>query len=439
MASALLFCWCVCLSSSAVYAVFTPIYEDTGISFNNLNAGTGYMFLLFGWALLFWQPLALTYGRRPVYLLCLVGTVCMNVWAGYAKSKDTWVGSRILIGVFGAPSEALVEITVADLFFTHQRATYMSVYIIFLFGGQWANIPAGFITDSMGWEWVLFWAAIVNAIGFVVLFFTMEETLYYRTPIIPSRELATTEGSLEGESGVVCDVREKSQFQAQRGLANGSVAAASSYPPPKSYWQKLALYTPLNGRPNHFLKIAFRPFPILQFPIVLFSGFIYGLYLSWFALLNGTVSIFLSSAPYDFAASIVGLTYVAQLIGLYISVPLGGKLGDLLTIYLARRNKGVMEPEFRLWLFTIPLIVGPVGLIVWGVGYAHQIHWIGLLFGMGFSGLVSGLSGTLCCTYVVDSYRELSGECLITMVLIRNTVCAGSPNAYFEKILTLFS
>ena len=94
----------------------------------------------------------------------------------------------------------------------------------------------------------------------------------------------------------------------------------------------------------------------------------------------------------------------------------------MISLRLARRNKGVMEPEFRLWLFALAMIIGPAGLILWGVGYAHGIQWVGLLFGMAFSGLVSGLAGSLCVTYVVDCYRELGGEALITMVLIRNTL-----------------
>lgn len=112
---ALLFTWCVCCSSSACFSVFAPIYEQSGISFNHLNQGTGYMYLLFGWGLLFWQPLALTYGRRGVFLISLLGTCMMNVWAGYADSNSTWIATRILIGFFGAPSEALVEVVMADL------------------------------------------------------------------------------------------------------------------------------------------------------------------------------------------------------------------------------------------------------------------------------------------------------------------------------------
>jgi hypothetical protein len=35
------------IASAAIYSVLEPISEDTGLTVGDLNAGTGYMFLLF--------------------------------------------------------------------------------------------------------------------------------------------------------------------------------------------------------------------------------------------------------------------------------------------------------------------------------------------------------------------------------------------------------
>lgn len=68
-------------------SVLVPISVETGISISTLVAGTGYsesmqilkddllttVFLLLGWGGLITQPLAITFGKRPVYLMSQIG------------------------------------------------------------------------------------------------------------------------------------------------------------------------------------------------------------------------------------------------------------------------------------------------------------------------------------------------------------------------------
>jgi hypothetical protein len=81
-----------------------------------------------------------------------------------------------------------------------------------------------------------------------------------------------------------------------------------------------------------------------------------------------------------------------------------------------------MEAEHRLWPFLICLFFVPGALLLWGVGAAHQVHWFGLIFAMGMLSFCNTTGITISVNYMIDSYRELSGEAMATVIIIRNTM-----------------
>jgi prolipoprotein diacylglyceryltransferase len=81
-----------------------------------------------------------------------------------------------------------------------------------------------------------------------------------------------------------------------------------------------------------------------------------------------------------------------------------------------------MEPEHRLWLYSVLLVLTPAGLILWGVGAAHEIHWFGLVFAMGIMAATITIGCQLPVSYCIDSYKDLSGDAMVTVILIRNTM-----------------
>jgi len=93
-----------------------------------------------------------------------------------------------------------------------------------------------------------------------------------------------------------------------------------------------------------------------------------------------------------------------------------------MVLKLARRNKGIYEPEQRLWGFLLPTIVLPASLLLWGVGAAHEIHWFGLMVAMLGTAFCNTCGITLSVTYLVDCYRDISGDGMTSAIIIRNTM-----------------
>ncbi|KAK6002560.1 hypothetical protein QM012_001310 [Aureobasidium pullulans] len=424
--------------SAAVYSVAKPISTSTGISITTINRGTGVMFLLYGWSTVLWQAVALQYGKRPVYLISAAASVVVMAVAPMCRSSGTYLAIRILQGFFGGPVESLCEISMTDIWFAHERPLYIALYGVSLgASGKLAPVFSAFINSGMGWEWTLWWCAIGIGIAFVFCLLLMEETNYDRrtTQSLSSSSQAIHEGAGELElcgtgkttakNGVqVSDSPLPTDKKSSEDQHPSDVVAAElghiAYPR-KTYWQKLSVID--KKRPNRMLDIMWAPFKFFTFPVVVWAGFMYGLQgLVYPGILNATASVIYTNSYYHFSSDAVGFAYFAAVVGMVLGSLWVTLAGPWLVIRLARRRGGISEPEDILWLFLASAVVVPFALILWGVGSQHHVHWFGLVFAQAILAISSTLCLSTAIQYATSAYRDLSGELITTIILIRNTL-----------------
>ena len=432
------------IMTTLLSAALLVIEEDTGISLTDINRGIGVMYLFFGWSNLIWQPLGLTIGRRPVILISQLATIAFSVWTAYVSSRAEWYTNRVLIGCAYGPLETLIEICFSDIFFAHDRGFWIGLYCWVLFGIPFlGSVPAGFVASNLGWEWIQYIASIISGALFLVVFFGMEETMFYRNPI---EQEASLEAAGAGDHSTSSRNGEHEDEGESGKRSSSQVAAVNDEKTPnpgtprhtdtdsgdmvvvykKNFLQRLKFWGARRpGQPNNFGRSLWMPFTLVRFPAVLFSGLLVGSVLMWFNAVNATMSSVLSAPPYNFSANMVGVMFIAPFIGCTLGCLFAGVSADRIAVWMSRRKGGIFEPEYRLWAAIVPLFFHVGGSILFGAGAAHSVHWIGLAFGLVFMVGMFPVGSTLAINYIVDSYRECAGDAMVTMILIRNSMGFG--------------
>lgn len=124
---------------------WAPMNEQLGFSYTILNdsyaLGSGT--LAIGAFLLI--PFALKYGRRPIYIVSTAVQLGVSVWSARIET----VADIMLVNAFGCGIGALAEVicnmTIADVYFIHQRGRMTSIYVWMQnVGGTMAPVAAGY-------------------------------------------------------------------------------------------------------------------------------------------------------------------------------------------------------------------------------------------------------------------------------------------------------
>lgn len=246
---------------------FVQVSSDLGITVEILSQATAWLILTIGLSLFITNPLAKIIGRRPVYILAICIMFATSVWGAAVTDYSSFLASRIVAGIGMAPYEILVQCTIGDLYFVHERATRIAVWNLFLLTGiSGGALIAGYIIELDGYRWTFGVCAIFFGILMVGVVLFVPETAYRRDSIVPVIE--TDEKGVHLKLGHEHEVHHEQEEAAVR---VGSRESEKKH----TYIQSLRVFT---GRYSDAptWKVFLRPVVMWFYPAVLWAFLIYG-------------------------------------------------------------------------------------------------------------------------------------------------------------------
>ncbi|KAJ3518801.1 hypothetical protein NM208_g14376 [Fusarium decemcellulare] len=322
----------------------------------------------------------------------LLGTGCF-FWVPMANKLPCRPHSP---GLRRRRAETIAPITIADIFFLHERGAIMSCYNCALSVGVASGlIISGLITIDHDWRTIYEVACALVGFVLVLFFFSFPETAY-------NRRYDDNNGST---TSVEADKIEKINYSRSDMMANMHLDA--SVQNDKSS-DRFSLWSGSQTNES-LLKLFLRPFGLILLPPVLWAALVQAVTIGFLVALSSNVDTAFEGT-YDFESYQVGLCFVAAIIGSLIGIPAGGHLGDMTADYLTKKNGGIREPEMRLPVLVLSMITTPLALILYGVGIEHELHWIVPTIGLGLLNFSITQASSVCLVYVIDAYRPVAGE-----------------------------
>ena len=101
--------------------------------------------------------LSTRFGRKPLFLTCLIGFTVTSMLCGVAQSLTQMVVFRVLQGVFGAALVPLSQSTMLDIYPPEQRGSAMAIWGMgVMVGPILGPTLGGYLTDLYDWRWVFY-------------------------------------------------------------------------------------------------------------------------------------------------------------------------------------------------------------------------------------------------------------------------------------------
>lgn len=390
----------------------------------------------------FFVPLSMAIGRRGAFLLSSTLLLASLIWAAKSRSFESHLGARCLQGLCAGISDCLVcdphlskiespilnickqlPISILDISFLVTRSARLITYwVTTAVGSSLLLVAVPFIVKNSGGDWRLnywFWVGFA-LFSLLTIIVCVPETLFRRPAAYLGGQVHVTDSY--GTSRIFATLEEAH--------AAGFHVAGDSDPENRpqeiSYVHQFAPLR-LQQAPHLQFLAAYRD----MFRCLLIPGVFWALVLNSFVfgavvVLSLTYSEVLQQPPWHFSPSTIGTVQVGSAIGALFGLAVG-EMAEPLSRFLARRNRGLREPEHILPNFLFPAAMSFLGLALYGVigAQPEKYSWVGIFvaFALTYFGFcaISALTGV----WLSELLPHMSGPAIVLTCGGRNAISFG--------------
>lgn len=415
------------------------------VSLTDVSLLTGYSLCATGATGIFISAATRKYGKRPTLLFSVVCAFVGTTWGGAAQSYNSLLGARVVQGFSISMFESILFAMVGDLYYVHERGLRTALVTAVVSGIS--NMPAvlaGKITTDLGWRWVFWMLSIFLGIGLVLTVLFGWETAYNRKSIyntdVASQDVSLCErpyfypltsdvvyadasleknlDELETKRAVRID-----HVEGQVDISNVETTTSTSISR-QSYLTLMKPYsTTYTDEP--LWKLIIAPFVIMSNPVVIWAVVLMAFPTLWLVAINLLTAQIFAAPPFLLNTTQLGYLSAGPTVGSFLGALFAGLGSDPLIKFLSRRNRGIYEPEFRLFLVIPALVLSAIAYFPFGklIEEGKSPVVMAVLFGIAIAGLQFIMMAV--GTYCVDAYRAISVEIFIATMIVKNFLLWG--------------
>ncbi|KAF2126130.1 MFS general substrate transporter [Dothidotthia symphoricarpi CBS 119687] len=371
-------------AASAIIPAYEDIAVDLGVTISTVAYLTSIQIVVLGAAPLLWRPLSTRYGRKPIFVISLIGSLAFNIGCAESKSYAAMATCRAFSAFFISPPGSLGSAVVVEMFFKKERAKCMGIWTVMVTVGiPLAPFIMGFVAYNVGYRWIYWIIAIIHGVQLILYLLVGAETRF---------------------------IRHK----------DGPLASSSSDNNNKKKW----LPHRIDSTPLSAVEFV-SPLRFFKYPCVLIPACGHAM-VFLFASVMCTVEIpQLIGQKFKLNAEQTGLQFIGIIIGSLIGEQVGGFLSDHWMSWRAKdTTQSRRAPEFRLWLSYSGILLAICGLVVFLLQTQNATagHWnVTPIIGVSIAAVGNQIVTTIMITYAVDCYPDDAGSVGVFIIFVRQT------------------